>query len=127
MGSQILIIEDDNDIRDSLCQLLEDEGYRVVSAANGQEGLESLRQLSEPCLILLDLFMPVMDGREFLERLSELRASGAAPAAYSKVLVLSAAPPQGEMAVAIRHRAEGFIRKPVDVDALLSELQRAAV
>ncbi len=61
----IMVIEDDEDIREALCELLEYEGYLVVSRRNGSEALEYLRSGQAPCLILLDLMMPVMDGWTF--------------------------------------------------------------
>ncbi len=61
----VLVVDDDPDIRDALCELLEDEGYRAVSASNGQEALVYLKSREPPCVILLDLMMPVMDGWEF--------------------------------------------------------------
>ncbi len=64
----VLVVDDDPDIRDALCELLEDEGYRAVSAANGQEALTYLKSSDLPCVILLDLMMPIMDGWEFRRR-----------------------------------------------------------
>jgi CheY-like chemotaxis protein len=65
----ILVVEDDFFIRDLLIELLEEEGYPVASAANGQEALAYLETATElPALILLDLMMPVMDGQQFLQR-----------------------------------------------------------
>jgi CheY-like chemotaxis protein len=61
----ILIVEDNADLRDSLAELLQYEGYEVARAANGQEALRYLRECPPPCLILLDLMMPVMNGWEF--------------------------------------------------------------
>jgi CheY-like chemotaxis protein len=64
----VLVIDDDRDIRDTLIELLEDHGYRAAGAANGLEALAVLGTSSNlPCLILLDLMMPVMDGQEFRE------------------------------------------------------------
>ncbi len=61
----ILVVDDDADIRDLLAQLLSDEGYEVITAADGREALARLRQLPRPCVILLDLMMPVMNGPQF--------------------------------------------------------------
>jgi CheY-like chemotaxis protein len=62
----ILVVDDDADIRDSLREVLEDEGYEVTCVANGREALDFLKSDSpQPCVILLDLMMPVMDGWQF--------------------------------------------------------------
>jgi CheY-like chemotaxis protein len=62
----ILVVDDDADIRDSLREVLEDEGYDVACVTNGREALDHLRTASPaPCVILLDLMMPVMDGWQF--------------------------------------------------------------
>lgn len=67
----VLVVEDDKDIRDTVLELLEDEGYSVVSAKNGAEALALLRGVL-PQLILLDLSLPVMSGKEFrVEQLSD--------------------------------------------------------
>jgi two-component system chemotaxis response regulator CheY len=66
MGEYILIVEDDEDVRGALAVFLQLEGYRVVEVSNGREALDYLRENTEPaCVILLDMFMPVMDGWEF--------------------------------------------------------------
>src|SRR5689334_8429349 len=67
--STILVVEDDQDIREALMSVLEDEGYTVLGAANGLDGLEVLARISRPCMILLDLMMPVMSGAEFLSQM----------------------------------------------------------
>jgi CheY-like chemotaxis protein len=64
--SDVLVIEDDDDLREALSELLWEEGYTVSQAANGQEALLALRSGgTRPRLILVDLMMPVMDGWEF--------------------------------------------------------------
>jgi CheY-like chemotaxis protein len=65
----ILIVDDEADIRDSLQEFFEDEGFRVATAANGAEALDQIRAGEKPRVILLDLLMPVMDGSEMYERL----------------------------------------------------------
>jgi CheY-like chemotaxis protein len=69
--TEILIIEDDVELREAVKGVLELEGYQVACAAHGGEGLEILSQESPPGphLILLDLMMPVMSGAEFLQRI----------------------------------------------------------
>lgn len=64
-ANRILLVDDDADIRDTLSEFLQDEGYEVLCAQNGREALEHLRRPPSPCVILLDLSMPVMDGLEF--------------------------------------------------------------
>ena len=64
---QILLIEDERDLRETLKLLFELEGFRVAAAQNGREGLDLLDKSEPPCLIVLDLMMPVMNGWEFLE------------------------------------------------------------
>jgi two-component system, chemotaxis family, chemotaxis protein CheY len=62
----VLVVEDDADIRDVIAALLQELGYTVVLARNGREALQRLRSgTCRPCLILLDLWMPVMDAWEF--------------------------------------------------------------
>jgi CheY-like chemotaxis protein len=63
----ILIVEDDSDFRDTLTDLLQIEGYRVTQASNGREALAQLRKRTPPCIILLDLMMPEMNGWQFRE------------------------------------------------------------
>jgi CheY-like chemotaxis protein len=60
--ADILIIEDDDDIREILAEMLTDRGYPVVTACNGAEGLAAMRAGPVPCMVLLDLMMPIMDG-----------------------------------------------------------------
>jgi CheY-like chemotaxis protein len=104
----VLLIEDDVDIRDSLQQVLEMEGYRVTPAGNGKEGLDALALGPAPCVVLLDLMMPVMNGWEFLQ------AKRDTPQAGIPVVVVSAA---GERTQAAG--AAAFLKKPVDLAVLL--------
>ena len=67
----ILLIEDDPDIREGMADVLREEGRWVVEAQDGEDALAKLPYLRRPCLILLDLLMPRMDGFEFLRRLNE--------------------------------------------------------
>jgi two-component system, OmpR family, response regulator CpxR len=109
----VLVVEDDDDVRDGLRDILEEEGYRVWTAANGQEALDRLSALS-PQLILLDLMMPVMNGVEFLSILRQHKTLSATP-----VVVVSAWSKEAR-SIAV----QGFLAKPVALDALLSVVQR---
>jgi CheY-like chemotaxis protein len=64
-GQLVMVIDDDEDIRAALSGLLEDAGFRVVAFGDGKQGLSYLAAGELPCLILLDLMMPVMDGWRF--------------------------------------------------------------
>ena len=64
-GCTVLVVEDDADIAETLASVIAERGYRVVLAGNGAQALDRLRTEPRPAIILLDLRMPVMDGRQF--------------------------------------------------------------
>lgn len=105
----ILLVEDDNDIRSSLATLLEMEGYETVSASNGKVALDLLPTMPCPCLILLDLMMPVMNGWDFLK--VKQRNIGIAPI---PVLVVTAMDDSTKSPVGQR-----LIKKPIDFSLLM--------
>lgn len=105
----ILVVEDDDDIRNAIVDLLETEGYSTESAVNGKDALEKLRVIPKPCLVLLDMMMPIMNGREFLDTV--MKDSRLAPI---PVLIVSA--------VADKTNTEGsvgFLKKPIDIEVVL--------
>ncbi len=110
----VLVVEDDLAIRESLEQILEFEGYLPILAENGERAVKNLEAGERPCLILLDLMMPVMSGWEFLEVQKESQALSGIP-----VVIVSAAGERARMAV-----ANEFLRKPIDVDRLLELVDR---
>ena len=61
----VLLVEDDPDVREDLAYLLQQKGYSVDTAENGREALQRIQETGAPCIVLLDLMMPVMDGWEF--------------------------------------------------------------
>lgn len=110
----LLVVDDEEDIRESLRMVLEFEGYQVHTAANGKEALELLAAAEPPCVILLDLMMPVMNGWEFAARLHADPATAAIP-----VIIVSA----------FQDRAQGLpcqgvLGKPVDLDTLMALIRR---
>ncbi len=108
--SQILIVDDDVEIREALTTLLLDHGYTVSTAANGREALAALR-VARPCLILLDLMMPIMSGWEFLELLNADPVLRDIP-----VCVISAMPDRAPAGVA------RVLAKPLKLELLLGAL-----
>ena len=112
--SHIVVIEDDTDLRETLKDLLEMEGFRVVTASNGREGLRQIEQNGQPCLILLDLMMPVMNGWEFLE---VLREGNTAELAKTPVAVVSAA---ADIAHIERDYGCSVLKKPVSLERLFA-------
>jgi CheY-like chemotaxis protein len=107
----VLIVEDDEDLREMMAQLLTLEGYDAASVANGREALDYLQHSSTPNVILLDLMMPVMDGWEFRRQLEADPALAPVP-----VIVLSAL----DQVRALNIHAAAFLKKPLDFDRLLA-------
>lgn len=110
-SKSILVVEDDPWIREALAQVLEIEGYAVLTAHDGEEGLEILKRdgVAQPSLVFLDLMMPVMDGWEFLAMKKKDPSLAKIP-----VVVLSAsgqrvAPPG----------ASAYFEKPFEIDRIL--------
>ena len=116
LQAPILIIEDDDDIRLVYRELLESEGYEVDSCANGEEGLEFLRNHPEPCLILLDMLMPVLNGRDFMLGFEKWAESIVPIPVY---LVSASA----NLAEAQQMGCHGFLKKPFDFQKLLEIVQ----
>ena len=111
-GHPVLLVEDDPDIREVVQAILEEEGFEVVTACNGAEAEEELSHIKEPCVLLLDLMMPVMSGWELLDHLMH---DGKLPDGMH-VVVVSAAPtdvprPPVECIMCKPLRAEQLIEK----------------
>ncbi len=113
----VLVIDDDADIRDSIGDILELRGYRVARAANGREALERLRSGPPPCVILLDLMMPVLNGWEFREQQSRDARLADVP-----VVVISGDGSTDEKAAKIG--VAEFLRKPLELSAILEVVRR---
>jgi len=108
----LLVVDDQALFRRSLEDRLRGDGFRVVSAGNGLEALEMLEETATPCLVLLDLVMPVMNGVEFLQALERRRdirqVRVALVSAYSVVDRVALGSP----------RIVGRLHKPVDMGEL---------
>ena len=112
----ILLVEDDTDIREEMASMLEGEGYQVVQARNGQEALDHLKTLPAPCIILLDLMMPVMNGWDFRAR----QLADPALKGIPTVIVSGAAQAPQE---ALSLGATAFLQKPFDLEPLLDVIE----
>jgi CheY-like chemotaxis protein len=108
----VLVVDDDPDTVQTMRDILEEEGHVVLSAKNGREGLDlALRYI--PDLVLLDLEMPVMDGRAFLEAVRKIPAL-----ADTTIVVLSG--------TSDAHIACESVKKPLRLDTLLGLIDRVA-
>ena len=111
----ILVVDDDPDIRDSLREVLEDEGYAVNCVSNGREALDYLKSKQpRPCVILLDLMMPVMDGWQFRREQKQDPEIADIP-----LVVITAT---GKRPVLID--AAELVMKPLDLNRLFEAIER---
>lgn len=111
---KILVVDDDESTRNSVREILEDDGYRVETASNGQEAIEKLEGGDLPALILLDLMMPVMDGWQFLSHQKTRPTPRHVP-----IVLLS-----GMAFIRDAPGVADFLSKPIRPDALLSCIRR---
>ena len=117
-GKRILAVDDDADFREGLTDVLDELGYRVQTASNGREALETLRRDPAPDVILLDLRMPEMDGRAFHREL----ARDSRLAAIPLVVVSGSREVEGE---ARSLGAAAVLPKPFGVRKLLESIKTA--
>jgi CheY-like chemotaxis protein len=107
----VLIVDDDDDIRETLADILDAEGYGSVAAANGKEALRILTDGFGPCVLLLDLMMPVMNGWELLEVLKKNPALAPIP-----VVAITA----GRQSAPLANRT---LHKPLEADELVAVIK----
>ncbi len=121
INKKILLVEDDQDIRETLIELLEGEGYIVIFAENGQVGLDKLHDSTIlPNLILLDLMMPIKDGFQFCAE------KDANPKfAHLPVVVMSADGHIRENQK--RVNVSAYLKKPLDIYEILAIVQKFCV
>jgi CheY-like chemotaxis protein len=112
--ARILVVDDEADIRDTVSEMLDLEGYRVETASNGAEALRAVED-GQPDVVLLDMRMPILDGWGFA---GAVRARGMTV----KIVVMTAARDAERWAIEIA--AEGYLAKPFGFDDLLSTIER---
>ncbi len=110
----VLVVDDDPDIRAVVGLMLQDEGYQVTTAANGLQALEEVAR-RPPDVVLLDLWMPAMDGWTFQARLREQSPE-------TPVVVMTAG--RGRDAEVDQRQVAGYLAKPFDIESLLCAVAR---
>jgi CheY-like chemotaxis protein len=109
----VVVVEDEEELSETLRDVFEDEGYSVGIAKDGRAGLQLIRELPNlPCIIILDLLMPVMDGNEFYRQLKADPRFGDVP-----VVITTSDPSRAPSGVFI-------MRKPVKLDVLLDTVRK---
>ncbi|MGC4119953.1 MAG: response regulator [Myxococcales bacterium] len=119
--ASILVVDDELDVRLTLSEVLQFEGYEVQTAGNGREALECMERGACPAVVLLDLMMPEMNGFEFLQRVRadpRLRKTA--------IIVLTAFGRMAEKLEAQRLMVEDFLEKPFEFDHLLEAIGHCA-
>jgi DNA-binding response OmpR family regulator len=104
---RVLVVEDDQSLRDVITEALQEDGYLVDSAKNGQAGLELARH-SPPDLVILDLMMPQMNGEQFCSVVRQIERLASGP-----IIVVSAARAADD--IGLRLGATASLRKPFDL------------
>ena len=108
----VLIVDDDDLVRETLREVIEMAGCSALEASNGKEALKVMAD-HRPCLVIIDLLMPVMTGNELLEAMRREPALAEIP-----VIISTSAPDRAPPGVPI-------IRKPVDIDSVVASVQRS--
>jgi CheY-like chemotaxis protein len=118
LAHRVLVVDDDTEIRETMVEILNDEGYEAVGAADGYQALEQLRDPEDRwCLVLLDLMMPNMDGRTF--RAEQLRDPALAPI---PVVIVSA---MNDVAAAAEElKVSAHMTKPIPLSELIQVVRQ---
>jgi CheY-like chemotaxis protein len=110
--ASVLVVDDDDEIRDAICGVLEAEGYTTMIAENGERALRAIDNGRRPCVVLLDLMMPVMNGWDFMRAVAAKRDLDDLPVVV--VSAYSEKPAPG---------AKRILKKPLDVKQLLAAVR----
>ena len=115
MAVNLLVADDDDLLRDLVKEVLEEEGYQVYTAKNGQEAVDIFWNTPDIALVILDIMMPKMDGMEVLE---EIRERTDVP-----ILMLTALGDSSSELACLRHGASDFVSKPFHYDILVERVK----
>ncbi len=124
-NAKILVVDDDPDIRTVLTALLESKGYQIVTASNGQEGLDALKA-EKPNMMILDLLMSEMDGFTVMQKLKDPRW---AKYAHIPIMVLTsvredASRRRYELETGVSMDVDDYIEKPINPPVVLERVER---
>jgi len=117
-GKLVMVVDDDEDLREMLSIVLEGHGYRTQEAVDGVDALAQIDAGARPALVLLDLRMPRMNGTEFLEALGDRTRT--------EIPVVVVTGDLGGAREALAAGARTCVRKPIDMDALLDTVSQHA-
>ena len=109
---KVLIVDDEREIRESLEELFQDEGYLVSTAANGAEALTRLNEAQSPCVVILDLLMPILGGDEVYEEMQKAPRLRGIP-----VIIITSDPSRAPNGLLI-------MKKPMNLDRLLQTVRQ---
>ncbi len=115
---KILIVDDEEDIREFVSQFLGEEGCEVISVADGQVALNLIKDGYRPDLILLDMRMPKMDGSTFARHYRQL------PPPLASIVLMTAAADIGSAVIQVK--PDGYLSKPFELDDLLALVEKFA-
>lgn len=125
MGTKILVVDDDPDVLEAIGIALEANGYEVVTARDGIEGLDKLRD-EKPDMMILDLLMPKMDGFEVCKELKDPRR---AKYANIPIIILSSVREEAsrrryELETGLQLDVDDYVEKPIEYNILLERVKK---
>jgi two-component system response regulator VicR len=115
----ILVVDDEYALAETLVELFDDEGYRVVAASNGKDGLDRL-QKERPDLVLVDSMMPILDGRGFIIGMRAIPDYHDTPVVMMSAASRTTALPPAEVEAL---KVSGFLAKPFQLETLLEVIE----
>jgi CheY-like chemotaxis protein len=115
----VLVVDDNEDVRDALALVLQGEGFAVDTAKDGRDALARLHEQPQPCLVILDLHMPEFDGRAF-------RAAQRADSGLMRIPVILFSGEHDLAAAASSMGIEAYFKKPFDPEAIVALVRRYA-
>jgi len=121
--ANILIVDDDPDVREAVKIVLETQPYELTFASNGEECLEQVKK-NTPDLIILDLLMPKKDGFEVIKELRGCQSYPRIPILVLTVVKKEAAGRRYELETALRMDVDDYIEKPIQPDDLIDRVKR---